>query len=33
VEYALTEYGKSLKGAIEALVKLGLEHRREVIGR
>jgi len=33
VEYALTDYGKSLKTAMEALVQLGVEHRREVIGR
>ncbi len=33
VEYQLTDYGKSLKSAMEALVQLGLEHRREVIGK
>ncbi|MBC7487636.1 MAG: helix-turn-helix transcriptional regulator [Cytophagaceae bacterium] len=33
VEYALTDYCKSLKQAMEALVQLGVEHRREVIGR
>lgn len=33
VEYALTDYGKSMKQAMEALVQLGVEHRREVIGK
>lgn len=33
VEYQLTDYGISLKPALEALVQLGLEHRKEVIGK
>lgn len=33
VAYQLTDYGKSLKPALEALVKLGVAHRREVIGK
>ena len=33
VEYTLTDYGKSMKQAMEALVQLGVEHRREVIGK
>lgn len=31
VEYGLTEYGKSLKNVIIEFIKLGAEHRKEVM--
>lgn len=33
VEYSLTDYGKSLKQALIDFVKLGIEHRKEVMGQ
>ena len=33
VEYSLTEYGKSMKQAMEELIKLGVEHRKEIFGK
>jgi len=33
VEYELTDYGKSMKQPIIELIKLGQEHRKEVMGR
>ena len=33
VEYQLTDYGKSLKQTLADFVKLGMEHRKKVMGK